>query len=196
MRIKSCIFLSLLLVSSLQFDTSASAANSLKIVAISMNQILEDVATIPPKKNLLELAKKSCSSKDTSGLDWDKGSKIRVVDQGRQTIGIGTLTTASSLGLYVFKEVHAPLNEDGEPDADIEGDWIETGNVSIYAKCEISGTISNLRPANFYTIFLNNNNYWGEFDYKDLPKKKWKVTLTSPYAQDMLDAPDEFVKMK
>jgi hypothetical protein len=148
---------------------SANAANlsvNLEVWSdLSMVQF-DEGESIPPVAVIKKTLLKNCKSE----LDYKVGSRIRVLNQSRATVGIGALTSVKIGKVYKAIQpgysTEEQINDEAPPNL----------YPSFLAPCLFTGIVNNLRSANFYTLYIGDG-VTAEYDSVNLRKNNWKLNL-------------------
>ena len=162
----------------IDLNTSLEVWNELSAVQFEEGEMISPMAKI--KRDLL----KNCKTE----LDYQVGTTIRVVNQYQATVGLGKLTSVKIGKVYrAIQPLYGRTVEDDEtatpqPKTD---EWVPspaprvegpTLNPTFIAPCIFSGTVRNLRSAEFYALYIGGGKT-GEYDSVTLRKKGWKLNL-------------------
>ena len=163
----------LILISSLTIlfgsSPNANAANlkvTLEVWDTSAVVSFDEGGFIPS----IDEIKKQLLRKCKTELDYQVGTSIRAVNQSQATVGIGKITSVK-IG-KVYKAIRPGYQTEEQVNGVVPPDL----DPSYISPCIFSGSVSNLRSANFYTFVIGVGET-GEYDSLFLSKKGWKLNL-------------------
>ena len=138
---------------------AASLQLNLTVWSDSAQLFIDEDEIIPSNKEIQTTLLQNCKTE----LEYRVGTKVRAINQAQATVGIGKL---ASVKIGKVHKAYAPTyGVDGRKVYPV-----------FFAPCIFTGTISNLRSANFYTFEIGGG-VTGEYDNSELKKKKWKLNL-------------------
>jgi hypothetical protein len=127
---------------------------------------LEQDETIPAMKEIQKTLLKNCKSE----LSYRVGSKVRAVNQSGNTVGIGSLTSVK------IGKVYSAIQPTYGTKDQVDGVTPPNLYPTFFAPCIFTGSIINLRSANFYTLYIGNA-VTSEYDVSEFKKINWKLDL-------------------